>query len=301
MIVMGREHIAAVVALPFHFRNDIEESVVFQEAVFYVDPDGFHTFHGLRGHPDDRLVDHVIAIGLVELDGRRPGLDKARIGAPAFRLQFGKHLAVPVREPEIAADQAIRVLGFCQVGEEALRSEVQGIHVIDRELAAHPRRILSHGEIHARREFLAIRPEFHLSGKGVDVDGERLERDRVGTGFDKLLLQILSCLVRAALGVAASLKPGRTEFLHDPLVKRQVLRLHLHGTDHEQYPNQPFHTGDCYGLKYDSIREATSSGRSIKSCPWFIPGKTSTRASGQRLTRCLAWGFATNASFVPYQ
>ena len=233
VVVMGREDVATVVSGAFDLRDHVEEAVILQELVFHVETDGLHALDGLGCHPHDGLVRHAVAVGLVELDGGGPDLEESGIGALARLLQPGE-LLVPIGEPEIAADQGVRVLRPGQVLEHLVRVIVQGIHVIHREFPAHARGVLPHREIHPRCEFLPVGPHLHLAVEGVDVDGEGLQRDLIDTGLLILFFQVLAGLVGPASGVAATLVSGGTEFLDNPFVMRRVLRRQLHGGQRQQ-------------------------------------------------------------------
>ena len=101
--------------------------------------------------------------------------------------------------------------------------------MIHRKFTMYAWGILTHGEIHARGEFLSVGPHLHLSGEGVDVDGERLADDLIHARLFELLLQILPSFVGAILGIAATLVFRGTQFLDNLFVMRQILRVQLHG------------------------------------------------------------------------
>ena len=241
VIVMGGEDVAGVMFLPFHFGDHVKEGVVLQELMLDVQLYTLCSFDGFRRHPDDGLVHDFFAVGLEELDGGSPGVKQAGVGALPCRMQFGKDAAVLVGEPEVAADEAAGVFGLGQVGEELVGVEVQGVHVVHRELALDAGGILPHGEIDARAELLSIGPHFYVAGEGVDVDGERLERDSIGPGLAEFFLQVLAGLVGAAFGVASALVLCAAQFLDDLFEMRQVLRVCRQREEREENDEQFFH------------------------------------------------------------
>ena len=238
MVIMRREHVAAVVAFSFHLGDNVEEAVVLQKFILNVHADRLHARNGLRGGPDDGFVHHAMPVGLVKLDGGGPGLDESRVGTFPLILQAGEFFFVRVCEPEIAADEAIGIFRLGQVGIEPIGIEIQRIYVIDRKFPAYAGGVLPHRKVYAGLQLFAVGPHFHLAGEGVDVDGERLERDGVGPGLPIFLLKVFPGLVGPVLGIAPPLILGGTQFLYDPFVVRQVLRVDLQGGRNRQQDDQ---------------------------------------------------------------
>ena len=76
MVVMGGEDVATVVALASHLGNDVETLVILQELIVDIHFHTLHAFDGLRCHPYDGLVHHLLAVGLKEFDWRLPCVDR---------------------------------------------------------------------------------------------------------------------------------------------------------------------------------------------------------------------------------
>ena len=188
MVVMRREHIAAVMPLALHLGDHIEAFIVFEELVVHLRPDALHTLHGLWCHPQNGLVYHIMAISLEELDGRLPCVDESCIGTFTSFLQTRERLFVTIGKPEFTGHQAVGVLGLGKVGKHALGIEVQRVDIIYWECAVNAGGILAHREIYSGAEFPAIGPHLHLSAERVDVQFERLDENHVHSGFHELFL-----------------------------------------------------------------------------------------------------------------
>ena len=214
--------------------DHVEQAVVLQEFVVHVQLHAADAFDGLRRHPDDGFVHHLLAVGLVELDGRRPGEEQAGVGEFSRLLEAGKDIPVLVGKPEFAAHHAARIFRLGQVGVDPLGVEVQRVHEIDRELAVHAGGVLPHGEIHAGAELAAVGPHFGFAAEGVDVDGKGLERDLVGAGPPEFLLEVFPGLVGTVAGIAAPLVFRGAQLPDDALEMRQVLPRQLQGGQGEQ-------------------------------------------------------------------
>ena len=87
MVVMRSENIATVMLLPLHLGDDVEQAMVFQKLVFDIHLHALNAFNGLGSDPDDGFVHHLLAICLVELDGRCPGIQQTGIRALSRLLQ----------------------------------------------------------------------------------------------------------------------------------------------------------------------------------------------------------------------
>ena len=234
MVIVCSENVAAVVTAPFDLRDHIEKLIILEEFIFNVHLHAFHTLDRFRRHPDDGLVHHLLSVGLKELDRRGPGVEQAGIGAGSGLLQLGKHVAVTVRKPEVAAYQAAGIFRLRQILEQPVAVEIQRIHVIHREFALYARRILPHREIDSRAELFTVSPHFHSSAKCIYVNGEGLDRHFVHPHPAEFLLQILPGLVGASPRVSAALIFCAAEFLDHPLEMRQILRTELQGSKCQQ-------------------------------------------------------------------
>ena len=168
-----------------------------------------------------------MSVSLEELNRRRPGVDETGIRAFAILLQTREILAVLVGEPELASHQAVPVFGFLQVGEHLAGVVVERIDVIDWELSLDARAVFAHREVHARLEGLPVCLHFHVSGKGLDVERERLQRHFIHACPLVFLCQELARLVGSALRIAATLILLGGQLLHHTVVARQILRVSL--------------------------------------------------------------------------
>ena len=81
MVVMGGENVATVVALASHLCNDVEALVVLQELIVDICFYALHAFDGLRCHPYDGLVYHLLAVGFEKFDQRSSLLPLGRADA----------------------------------------------------------------------------------------------------------------------------------------------------------------------------------------------------------------------------
>ena len=74
-----------------------------------------------------------------------------------------------VREPELTSHETVGVFRLGEIGKHPLGIVVQRIDIIDGKLAMYARRVLSHGEIYASAQLLAIGPHLHITAEGIDV------------------------------------------------------------------------------------------------------------------------------------
>ena len=176
MVVVGGEDVAAVVPAAQHFGDDVLGLVALQELVLHVQPYALHALNGLGRNPYDWLIHNAMAVGFEELDGRRPGIDKAGIIAYTRLLQLREGLVVTIGEPELAGHQATRILGLGQVGKHAVGVEVERIDVVNGELSHDARRVLAHREVEAGLQLASVGPHLHLAVERIDVECEGLER-----------------------------------------------------------------------------------------------------------------------------
>ena len=243
VVVMGREDIAAVVADALHRGDDVETLVVLVELVVDVHGDAPGTAGNLlREQPDDRLGVHLLAVGLVELQRLVPGEDEARVRGAIRALELLEVFPVLVREPEIAHDERVLVLGPGQVVEDLRGIVMEGVDEIDSKGSFHARAVLAYGEIRPGNHSPSVDRKLHIPGEGIDVQGEMLAGNRIDTGLSVGLLQILAGLVGPVAGIAASLVPPGTQILDDLFILRQVLGFRLQGGkgQQEQYQHS-FH------------------------------------------------------------
>ena len=233
VVVMGGEHVATVVPAALHLGDDIETLVALQELVLDVGRDGFRILWETVGRPENGLVDHFLAIGLVEFQRFLPDVHQACIGACVLALKAPEDIPVLVGEPEIAHHERVFILGHGQVLENLFRLKVQCVDVVEREYPLDARRVLAHGKVYSWRQPLSVDRGFHPAGKRVDVQLERLAHHLVGPYPDKLLPQELSCLVGASPRIAAPLVFGRAQLPHNAFIMRHVLRTQLYGNKYQ--------------------------------------------------------------------
>ena len=225
MVVMRRENEAAVVPLALHLGNNVKKLVILQKLVLDIDRDGFGIFWKVGSGPNDGLAHYLFPVCLVELQQRFPCLDHASVGATLFTPNFLEILVMTVGEPEVADHEAVLVLWFCEIGEHLLGIVVVCVNIVEFVGAAHARRVLAHGEIDARGKFATIHRHFHFAWKRVNVNGERLAGNLVDACLLVFFQQVLSSLVGPAVGITATLVLCGTQFLDNPFVMRQILRL----------------------------------------------------------------------------
>ena len=103
VVVVRREDVAAVVPAAFDLGDHVFRLIAFQERIVHVHFHRLDPGDGFGRHPDDGLVHHLFAVGLVELDGRGPLVEQARVRAGAGLLQLGEGGTVLVRKPELTA------------------------------------------------------------------------------------------------------------------------------------------------------------------------------------------------------
>ena len=132
-----------------------------------------------------------------------------------------------IGEPELTCHQTIGILRLGQVCKHLVSIIIQGIHMVDRELAVYTRGILAHGKVNTRLKFLSIGPHLHFSAERVDIQFEGLQGHFIHTSLFILFLQELSCLVGTILCISAPLIFSRTQLLNNPFVMRQILRRNL--------------------------------------------------------------------------
>ena len=138
-----------------------------------------------------------------------------------------------IHKPEVAHHHAAVVFRLRQVSIHLFRIEIQCIDVINSKLAMYARRILSHREINAWSELLAIGPHLHVTAECVDVDSERLANNLVNTDVLKLLLKILSSQGYTVTGISPALIFLGAQLLNNLFVMFQIRPFRRRSARHQ--------------------------------------------------------------------